>query len=499
MAMVNISHTIKKNRENIFIFVVMAVFSFFFLLKSPLHPWIGSDTGTDSSVFKTVALMMEKGYMPYKDSFDHKGPFLYILEWLGNRISGYRGIWVIEFVFMTITFFMIHKISRLKCQISSSVIVTLVSISLLFTYFEGGNLAEEYAMPMIAIAIYIFLDNFLNQKISKLRLMLCGVGLGATLLLRPNMISVWVIFCLLVVGTTVIQKRWKDLGYFTLWFVIGICIIVVPIIIWLGINNGLSACFETYIVFNLLYTSTEGGRALFTAKWNSYLTFFNTTVFIISFCTMAYLCKIKDRMLNIAYLIYMLVTLLFMCLSGMTFGHYGMVLVPMLAYPIALLFAEVEKIELPQVSQVLSIIISVFFLSTIIMPNWLSHIATIPTIYEGREETHNSELGTTISEIIDEHTSSDDAISVYGNWGFIYVISDRKHATRYSYQFPLDQVMPEIMEEYLKELHEEQPKLIVIQSGYFDDSIISFLTDNQYNMIWSENGESLDGALIFTK
>ena len=29
--------------------------------------------------------MMEKGYMPYRDSFDHKGPLLYFLNFIGNK------------------------------------------------------------------------------------------------------------------------------------------------------------------------------------------------------------------------------------------------------------------------------------------------------------------------------------------------------------------------------------------------------------------------------
>lgn len=172
----------------------MAIMSFFFMLKSPLHPWIGGDTGTDDSVFKTVALMMEKGYMPYRDSFDHKGPLLYILNWIGNKISSYSGIWVIEFLFMTGTFFMIYKISRLKCNISSSIIVTMFSVSLLFEYFKGGNLTEEYAMIFIAIALYIFLDYLINHKVTKIRLLVCGFSFGAVLFLRANMIPVWIVF-----------------------------------------------------------------------------------------------------------------------------------------------------------------------------------------------------------------------------------------------------------------------------------------------------------------
>lgn len=39
---------------------------------------------------------------------------------------------------------------------------------------EGGNFTEEYAMPFILWSLYIFLDYFLNEKVSGLRILLCG-------------------------------------------------------------------------------------------------------------------------------------------------------------------------------------------------------------------------------------------------------------------------------------------------------------------------------------
>lgn len=101
--------------------------------------------------------------------------------------------------------------------------------------------------------------------------------------------------------------------------------------------------------------------------------------------------------------------------------------------------------------------------------------------------------------MIDTLTESDDEISVYGNWDAVYVNSNRAHATRYSYQFPIGTVMPEIMEEYFEQLEKEQPYIIVVEHGRVDESIIDFLNDNEYKLTWSQNGESLDGALIFCK
>lgn len=488
---------IKKNKENFIVILFMAIMSFFFMLKSPLHPWIGGDTGTDDSVFKTVALMMEKGYMPYKDSFDHKGPLLYILNWIGNKISSYSGIWVIEFLFIIGTFFMIYKISRLKCSINSSILVTMFSISLLFQYFKEGNLTEEYAMLFIALALYIFLDYLLNQKVTSIRLLICGFSFGAVLLLRANMVSVWIVFSLFIFVQMVIDKKWDILTRFILWFTGGMCVIMLPILLWLALNHSLSAFWESYIVFNKAYISVEGGRAFFDAKWNSYLSFFNTTAFIISFCTVAYMCKIRDKAINIVYVIYMLATLLLICLSGMTYNHYGMILIPAFSYPMAALFGEIEGIEFSKIAQIISIIIKVYLLANIILPDWLSVLASVPVIYESREEEHKSGLTVTVSGIVIDNTDTDDAISVYGNWDLIYVLSGRRHATRYSYQSPIGSVMPEIMEEYMKALEEEQPKIIVIQEGRCDDNIMGFINNNNYHLIWEQYEDSTDGVLIY--
>lgn len=67
-----------------------------------------------------------------------------------------------------------------------------------------------------------------------------------------------------------------------------------------------------------------------------------------------------------------------------------------------------------------------------------------------------------ILHVINEYTIPDDAISVYGNYDLIYVLSKRKHATRYSYQFPIGRVKQEIIDEYHAQLQEELPTVIVV-------------------------------------
>ena len=57
-------------------------------MMSPLNPFVSNAVpGQDSSVFIYVGNILKRGLMPYKDTFDHKGPLLYLLEYAGLFIS----------------------------------------------------------------------------------------------------------------------------------------------------------------------------------------------------------------------------------------------------------------------------------------------------------------------------------------------------------------------------------------------------------------------------
>ena len=485
--------------ENAVAFLCSGLCAFVFLFNASINIWKIADVGTDSSVFKTVTLMMEHGMMPYKDSFDHKGPLLYIINYVGNLISGYRGIWVIELIFLSVTIFFIYKISRLTVNIGHSVIVTFVSLSLLFPYFEGGNLTEEYAMTFIAVALWIFLDYFINEKVTFIRLSICGFCMGAVLMLRANMITVWICFAIAVLVKTVREKKTTDIPYFIGAFTFGLLVITVPVAVWLAKNDALKWCWNAYIHFNKIYISGAGERAVFKAKWNTFFSFLNTTVYLFALSSQVYQCANRKRLLDIAYLVYMLLGLVFICLSGMTFPHYGMILVPSIAYPISHLFSLIDKIEIKGIRSAVSLLLCMYLLAVVALPAWISLIAKIPAIYDDREKNQRSDLVKKITEVIEEKTVPDQKISVYGNWDIIYVTAKRMHATRYSYQFPIGTVMPQIMNEYIDGLKKEIPSLIVIQKGHYDENIKDFLEDNNYSIYWSQNGDSLDGALVFCR
>ena len=107
-------------KENTAVWLLIILGTLWFTLFSPQHPMKQWDSTTDSSVFRTVAMMMRHGAIPYRDTFDHKGPLLYLLNWVGACINEMWGIWLVEVVFLAVTFFITYKTARLFTQMGEA-------------------------------------------------------------------------------------------------------------------------------------------------------------------------------------------------------------------------------------------------------------------------------------------------------------------------------------------------------------------------------------------
>ncbi len=99
--------------------------------------------------------------------------------------------------------------------------------------------------------------------------------------------------------------------------------------------------------------------------------------------------------------------------------------------------------------------------------------------------------------MIDDNTTDDERISVYGNGDIIYLVSNRLHATRYSYQFPIGEIAPDIMDEYFEEMENELPSIVVIWERQADERIEDFLSEHNYMEISDLSSYDLGKTRIF--
>lgn len=423
-------------------------------------------------------MQMKSGLMPYRDSFDHKGPLLYIYNYLGLLIKPHRGIWVIEFVSAYAAFGILYRIARLNCGRLRAFLVLMICVAPLYKYFEGGNFTEEYALPFIAAAIYIFADYFLNNRVSRIRLMICGFGFGAVFLLRANMIAVWIVFCCAVLLQCIRERRMNDIPYFFNWFLAGAAIIIIPICGWLMMNHAFTDFIKDYLLFNLKYTN-DAVRSAALNKYDSFSGFANNIYVLTAIVTSCYACRDKG-LFHRAYLGCEVATLLLICMSGQGYAHYGMVLVPVLAYPFSLLLAEETTGERAWVWAF------VFYFSVAeVLPVWIGGMNKTAeyALAEDMTRERTDAVGQ-VCTFITANTDEDDRIIVWGNRNIIYVESERLPASKYSYQMPIGEVDGSILAEFFAEINETIPRIVVVSEINEFEEMDDFLIEHQYTYMF---------------
>ena len=176
-----------------------------------------------------------------------------------------------------------------------------------------------------------------------------------------------------------------------------------------------------------------------------------------------YEIKKKRKIFDILYLFYMFALTLSLCLSGRYYGHYAQVIIPALAYPFSLIALWWEERALSKktkymVMTAVALICAALPISCAINRTFISIAKTGYPIYDVRLYPNLQQV---LAEI-QNRTNEDDTISVYGHANTIYVNSHRLPASRHSFPTAVINIRPGTYEEYLADLQNNRPKLIII-------------------------------------
>lgn len=453
--------------------------AFVLCLLSPLNPFLQKYYGTDSMVFQYNALAMKNGMLPYVDFFDHKGILLYVINLIGIIINKKIGIWIIEFIFMFFTLIYSKKtLSLFTKNEKTKYFVLLLVIMTLSISFEGGNLTEEYYLPFAIISQYIFCKYLLNKSTKSIEIIFLGFAFAVVCLLRINMIGLWGVYVLIILIKLFIEKKYKDIFKYMGLFILGLLIIFIPTFTYMISNNIFGAFIDSYLIFNLKYSSVS----LFD-KYNSFIYFSSILIVLVALVSnMLFLFNKNNFNKNIliANMLSLIVNLVAISLSGKTYMHYAMVLIPNLLIPYILLLIYFSK------NEKMKFIILLYLIIYILKPSITSYIDNLKFI----KSYDNSEYLNT-ADYIKNNTSEKDKISIFGNKNILYVLSNRYSASKYSYQTPIIDYDKKIFEEYVNDISINKPKIIyfyeeslelrriVEELGYIETQKNMFLLENE--------------------
>lgn len=240
---------------SIFVVVSAAFLLFFSIYTSPLYGRIKGD----AAAYWFMGKMMTQGKVPYIDFFDHKGPLLMLIQYMGNLINdGLIGIFIIQVVFFVISLMGIYHIMLLYFDNSKAMIITLLSLVIVGVYYPSGNMTEEYTMPFVVWSIY-FAVKYLKQEIYEDKShniwwsFLYGVTFMSCCLIRTTNIMPVCSFVLVGIVALIKKKKWKNIVGNIATGLMGCFVVLIPFLIYYLKENALYEMFYATFLHNFMY------------------------------------------------------------------------------------------------------------------------------------------------------------------------------------------------------------------------------------------------------
>ena len=449
-------------------------------VTGPLQPEI---IGTDSGVFRYVAKVILSGGMPYRDTFDHKGPLLYLINVFGFLLDESWGIWLLEFGTFFMTFAFAYKMARnLGCTRMAARLTIFLAVGVTLYYLYLGNCTEEYSLPFLYASFLIFHRYFSGKTIKKWHLIVCGFSFAAVVLLRINIAVLWVVMCVGIAYDCIRKKRAKDIFCFLFWFLLGFCLLTVPILLWLIHNQAFNPFIQDYFLFNLAYASTAyknsqySVTSLFLNRILSFSFFFSGLV-VLNTGILFYISLIRKKLWDILCVLCMLASLCMMCLSGHQIIKYGLMLIPLLLYSISILLKEVERI--PQRDQKVASIITVLFIILALSIDGWTDLGK--PLY--RKIVHFDGNIRQVARVVQENSSEEDKITFCGNADRVYLFSDRFSVSKYSYQSETLFRIGNIEDEYFSDVEYLRPKIIILPTSFCAYNRMKEIVERDYTLL----------------
>lgn len=244
-----------NNREYQYLALFTLLGFFIMLICSYTSPAFYFDYSPDNNAFFTVGKAMAHGQVLYKDIFEQKGPYIYLLHIIAYLVAQRSFVFIYFYESLTLiaSMYLTYRIAKLVLTTPQALLVGILSPALFLyhPYYDYGDTAEFFALPLILSLIYlIMLLVVYHLRVSPWWFFAQGLFVGIEFFSKYTLLGGWIAFYLFMGVYLLRRKKWQMLQRLILWSGAGFLLATVPWIVYFAVVHGLKSFIAVYFLFN---------------------------------------------------------------------------------------------------------------------------------------------------------------------------------------------------------------------------------------------------------
>ena len=440
---------------------------------APFYSQFGSSSTIDSAFFALAGRLVHDGQIPYVAFWDNKPPLIYLIDALALELSdgAVWGIWLLTVTAFVATLGMAWRSWRPTAGPTAS-IIGIIWVAVSIALVAPLNLTEGYVLPVQGAAMLLLTRwSALRRRVFVPGLAIGGLA-GLAFMLRPNLIGAPVIVMAIMVTGLVLTGRARKLPAWVTGVIVGVMLIVVPILAWLGRYDALQPFWEQVFRYNAVYSVAPWqARARAAFEGLAVTTMYGTLLLpIIGWALAGRRLVVRrpgatPKPVVLFAVLWAPAELVLAAVPGRPYMHYFATLLLPLGLLTAIaaceVFAVVARADAPTLAA-----------------RWRRHaavvvcaaIALVPVgrtvigVRDGGLRGERAEQVDVTAHYVRAHSTRDSRLLVWGHASDVYLFADRAPASRFVY--PLAMLTPRyadpsLIAGFVDELRASAPPLIV--------------------------------------
>ena len=425
----------------------------------------------DSALFMTMGRAVTFGKVLYRDIFDHKGLYIFLVNALGAWIqgTGLTGHFLVETAVLCIDALLVYRICRFWLTEKQSLFAAVMFMAFGTNYFVflAGNIVEEYALPFQLYSLFLIIRYLQSdsEPHSYKEMFLHGICGGFCFWLRANLILMWAPFAILVLSRELREKRGINALKNILYGLSGLLVISLPVLFYGMVFNCMDEMIYGTFTFNFQYTGAHGSGFLGNLL-STLLVPYEGPLFLFCLLSSAVLWKKKASVFSLSLFALMFFFCFFAAsLSGRAYWQYYTYLLPFAIPFFAWLSKTLSDMKFPIPLGLVLVLLGGIGLGLVFPARILAlFFDRKVTIYEKCREDYE-----TCARLKQEYYPSSNQVLVTGGNSQFYMEMNTVPELRYPFALSMSyEEFPDPYEEQLSSILQGKDDVVILVNESYD-------------------------------